>query len=150
MRSSSRSRCGRRRFSAGSRICPRPTRPIVFNLFGLLPFDPTQIPVFGPCLAIGIWPLIMGITMFIQMKVNPEPTDPVQKQVFTWMPVIFTFTLGSFAVRPCHLLELEQYFVGHSADGDHEAGRRQDRTLGQFDRHVPQESDDLSWRARRP
>jgi YidC/Oxa1 family membrane protein insertase len=74
---------------------PDPTN--VFNLFGLIPFDPTQIPAFGPYLAIGVWPLIMGITMFIQMKVNPEPTDPVQKQVFTWMPVIFTFTLGSFA-----------------------------------------------------
>jgi YidC/Oxa1 family membrane protein insertase len=74
---------------------PDPTN--VFNLFGLIPFDPTQIPVFGPWLAIGFWPLIMGITMFIQMKVNPEPTDPMQKQVFTWMPVIFTFTLGSFA-----------------------------------------------------
>jgi YidC/Oxa1 family membrane protein insertase len=74
---------------------PDPTN--VFNLLGLIPFDPTQIPVFGPYLAIGVWPLIMGITMFIQMKVNPEPTDPMQKQVFTWMPVIFTFTLGSFA-----------------------------------------------------
>jgi YidC/Oxa1 family membrane protein insertase len=74
---------------------PDPTN--VFNLFGLIPFDPTQIPMFGPWLAIGVWPLIMGITMFIQMKVNPEPTDPMQKQVFTWMPVIFTFTLGSFA-----------------------------------------------------
>jgi YidC/Oxa1 family membrane protein insertase len=74
---------------------PDPT--VVFNLFGLLPFDPAQIPVFGPYLVIGVWPLIMGVTMFIQMKVNPEPTDPVQKQVFAWMPVIFTFTLGSFA-----------------------------------------------------
>ncbi len=59
--------------------------------------DPTQIPVFGPYLAIGVWPVIMGITMFLQMKVNPEPADPMQKQVFTWMPVLFTFTLGSFA-----------------------------------------------------
>jgi YidC/Oxa1 family membrane protein insertase len=74
---------------------PDPTN--VFNLFGLIPYDPTQIPVFGPYLAIGAWPLIMGITMFLQMKVNPEPADPVQKQVFTWMPVLFTFTLGTFA-----------------------------------------------------
>jgi YidC/Oxa1 family membrane protein insertase len=74
---------------------PDPTN--VFNLFGYIPFDPTQIPMFGPYLAIGVWPLIMGFTMFIQMKVNPEPTDPMQKQLFTWMPVIFTFTLGSFA-----------------------------------------------------
>jgi len=75
----------------------RPDPTNVFNLFGLIPYDPTQIPVFGPYLAIGAWPLIMGITMFLQMKVNPEPADPVQKQVFTWMPVVFTFTLGSFA-----------------------------------------------------
>jgi YidC/Oxa1 family membrane protein insertase len=38
----------------------------------------------------------MGVSMFIQMKMNPEPTDPVQKQMFAWMPVIFTFMLGSF------------------------------------------------------
>jgi YidC/Oxa1 family membrane protein insertase len=74
---------------------PDPTN--VFNLCGLLPYDPTHIPIFGPYLALGVWPVIMGITMFIQMKVNPEPADPVQKQVFTWMPVLFTFTLGSFA-----------------------------------------------------
>ncbi|WOJ88832.1 membrane protein insertase YidC [Methylocapsa polymorpha] len=73
---------------------PDPTN--VFNLFGLLPYDPTQVPVFGPYLALGIWPLIMGVSMFVQMKMNPEPADPVQKQVFAWMPVIFTFTLGSF------------------------------------------------------
>jgi YidC/Oxa1 family membrane protein insertase len=74
---------------------PDPTN--IFNLLGLLPFDPTHIPVFGPYLAIGIWPLIMGVSMFIQMKMNPEPTDEIQKQVFAWMPVLFTFTLGSFA-----------------------------------------------------
>jgi YidC/Oxa1 family membrane protein insertase len=74
---------------------PDPTN--VFNLFGLLPFDPEQIAVFGPYLHIGVWPLIMGITMFIQMKMNPEPTDPIQKQAFAWLPVVFTFTLGSFA-----------------------------------------------------
>jgi YidC/Oxa1 family membrane protein insertase len=75
----------------------RPDPTNVFNLFGLIPFDPTQMPMFGPYLAIGVWPIIMGITMFIQMKVNPEPADPVQKQVFTWMPILFTFTLGTFA-----------------------------------------------------
>ena len=73
---------------------PDPTN--MFNLFGLLPFDPTQLPVIGQYLAIGIWPLIMGVSMFVQMKMNPEPTDPVQKQMFTWMPVLFTFMLGAF------------------------------------------------------
>jgi YidC/Oxa1 family membrane protein insertase len=73
---------------------PDPTN--LFNLFGLLPFDPTHLPMIGQFLAIGIWPLIMGISMFIQMKMNPEPTDPVQKQMFSWMPVLFTFMLGTF------------------------------------------------------
>lgn len=75
----------------------RPDPTNIFNLFGLIPFDPTQIPLFGPYLVIGVWPLIMGITMFIQMKMNPEPADPMQKAVFTWMPVLFTFTLANFA-----------------------------------------------------
>jgi YidC/Oxa1 family membrane protein insertase len=67
---------------------PDPTS--IFNLFGLLPFT---VPQF---LLVGVWPIIMGITMWLQMKMNPEPTDPVQKAVFGWMPLIFTFMLASF------------------------------------------------------
>ncbi|HEX5845315.1 MAG TPA: membrane protein insertase YidC [Rhodoplanes sp.] len=74
---------------------PDPTN--VFNLFGLLPFDPTVIPVIGAFLHIGAWPLIMGVTMWVQMKLNPAPPDPTQKMIFDWMPVIFTFMLASFA-----------------------------------------------------
>jgi YidC/Oxa1 family membrane protein insertase len=74
---------------------PDPTN--IFNLFGLLPIDPTHMPIFGSLLAVGVWPIVMGITMLVQMKMNPEPTDPIQKQVFTWMPLLFTFTLASFA-----------------------------------------------------
>jgi YidC/Oxa1 family membrane protein insertase len=73
---------------------PDPTN--IFNLFGLLPIDPTQFPMFGHLLHLGVWPLIMGVSMWVQMKMNPEPTDPVQKTMFAWMPVIFTFMLGSF------------------------------------------------------
>lgn len=73
---------------------PDPTN--VFNLFGLINYDPTTLPVFGHLLHLGIWPLIMGVSMWVQMKMNPEPTDPVQKTMFAWMPVIFTFMLGSF------------------------------------------------------
>ena len=73
---------------------PDPTN--VFNLFGLLPFNPTTLPAFGHFLAIGLLPLVMGVSMFLQMKMNPEPTDPVQKTMFSWMPVIFTFMLGTF------------------------------------------------------
>ncbi len=68
----------------------------LFNLFGLLPFDPTAIPVLGHYLALGIWPIIMGITMWFQMKLNPTPPDPTQKMIFDWMPLIFTFMLAGF------------------------------------------------------
>jgi YidC/Oxa1 family membrane protein insertase len=74
---------------------PDPTN--VFTLFGLIPFDPTVIPVFGSYLHMGLWPLIMGVTMWMQMKLNPAPPDPTQKMIFDWMPVIFTFMLANFA-----------------------------------------------------
>jgi YidC/Oxa1 family membrane protein insertase len=74
---------------------PDPTN--VFNLFGLLPFDPTHLPVIGAFLVLGAWPLIMGVTMWVQMKLNPAPPDPAQKMMFDWMPVIFTFMLANFS-----------------------------------------------------
>jgi len=67
---------------------PDPTS--LFNLFGLLPF---AVPEF---LHIGAWPLIMGITMWLQMQLNPQQPDPIQQQIFNWMPVLFTFLLASF------------------------------------------------------
>jgi YidC/Oxa1 family membrane protein insertase len=68
---------------------PDPTN--LFNLFGLIPWDP---PI--AFLHLGIWPLIMGATMFLQTKMNPAPADPMQEKIFLWMPVIFTFMLASF------------------------------------------------------
>jgi len=68
----------------------------LFNLFGLLSFDPTHVPVLGHYLVLGAWPIIMGITMWFQMKLNPTPPDPTQKMIFDWMPLIFTFMLASF------------------------------------------------------
>jgi YidC/Oxa1 family membrane protein insertase len=73
---------------------PDPTS--VFNLFGLLPFDPATVPVIGHFLMLGAWPLIMGVTMWVQMKLNPAPPDPVQQKLFAWMPVFFTFLLAGF------------------------------------------------------
>ena len=73
---------------------PDPTN--LFNLFGLIPVDPTVIPVIGSFLHVGAWPLIMGVTMWFQMKLNPAPPDPTQKMIFDWMPVIFTFMLATF------------------------------------------------------
>lgn len=67
---------------------PDPTS--IFNLFGLLPFEVSGI------FLIGVLPLLMGITMWIQMKLNPAPTDPIQAQLFNIMPIAFTFMLGTF------------------------------------------------------
>ncbi len=74
---------------------PDPTN--LFNLFGLIPYDPTVLPVVGQFLHLGVWPIVMGITMFVQMKLNPAPPDPTQKMIFDWMPLIFTFMLASFS-----------------------------------------------------
>jgi YidC/Oxa1 family membrane protein insertase len=68
----------------------------VFNLFGLIPVDPTVLPMVGHFLHLGAWPLIMGVTMWAQMKLNPAPPDPTQQMIFNWMPLIFTFMLASF------------------------------------------------------
>ena len=65
----------------------------VFNLFGLIPFDPAA---HVALLHLGIWPLIMGVTMFLQQKLNPPPPDPVQAKLFQFMPIIFTFMLARF------------------------------------------------------
>jgi YidC/Oxa1 family membrane protein insertase len=67
---------------------PDPTS--LFNLFGLLPYD---VPGF---LVIGIWPILMGITMYLQTSMNPAPADPVQQKIFAFMPLFFTFLLASF------------------------------------------------------
>jgi len=70
---------------------PDPTTFV--NLFGLLPFTPPPISF----LHIGAWPLIMGCTMFLQQKLNPQPPDPMQAKMFMILPVVFTFMLAPFA-----------------------------------------------------
>ena len=65
----------------------------IFNLFGLLPFDPAQ---HVALLHLGVWPIIMGATMFFQQRLNPPPPDPVQARLFQFMPLIFTFMLARF------------------------------------------------------
>ncbi len=65
----------------------------IFNLFGLIPVDPST---FSPYLHLGIWPLVMGATMFFQQKLNPPPPDPAQARMLQFMPLIFMFTMGRF------------------------------------------------------
>ena len=62
----------------------------LFNLFGLLPYD---VPSF---LVIGAWPILMGVTMFIQQKLNPAPTDPIQAKIFMFFPLFLTIILAPF------------------------------------------------------
>jgi YidC/Oxa1 family membrane protein insertase len=104
---------------------PDPTN--IFNLFGLIPYDPTAIPVIGGLLHLGVWPVIMGITMWVQMKLNPPPPDPTQAMIFNWMPIVFTFMLGTFPAGLViywawnNLLSVtQQYFImkRHGAEVD--------------------------------
>ena len=65
----------------------------VWNLFGLLPFTMPDALSF---MHLGAWPLIYGITMFLQQKMNPQPADPIQAKVFMFLPIMFTFLLAAF------------------------------------------------------
>jgi YidC/Oxa1 family membrane protein insertase len=67
---------------------PDPTT--IFNLFGLLPFTPPSF------LMLGVWPLFMALTMFLQQRMSPQPTDPVQAQVMKFMPLMFLFMFSGF------------------------------------------------------
>jgi len=68
---------------------PDPTN--LFNLFGLIPYDPSLI---SPMLHIGALPILMGVTMFAQQRLNPAPADPMQARMFQFMPIMFTFMLA--------------------------------------------------------
>ena len=63
----------------------------IFNLFGLIPWDPPSFMV------IGVWPILMGLTMWIQQKLNPAPPDPVQAKIFMFFPFFITILLSQFA-----------------------------------------------------
>ncbi len=74
---------------------PDPTS--LLNLFGLIPYNPhTALPAFFSYVSIGAWPIIYGITQWMQTKLNPPPPDPVQAKMFAFMPLIFTFMFATF------------------------------------------------------
>ena len=74
---------------------PDPTS--IMNLFGLLPFAGPEPGSIVALLFLGILPLFLGISMWLQQKLNPAPTDPTQAMIFAWMPWVFMFMLGTFA-----------------------------------------------------
>ena len=74
---------------------PDPTS--IVNLFGLLPWGAPDTGSILSLILIGILPLLLGISMWMQQKLNPAPTDPTQAMIFTWMPWVFMFMLGGFA-----------------------------------------------------
>ena len=74
---------------------PDPTS--FFNMFGLFPWDAPDPNSIIALVFIGILPLLLGISMFLQQKLNPAPTDPTQQMIFAWMPWVFMFMLGGFA-----------------------------------------------------
>jgi YidC/Oxa1 family membrane protein insertase len=79
----------------------------ILNLFGLLPF---ATPDLGPVqlLSLGILPIFLGVSMWLQQKLNPAPSDPTQQMIFAWMPWVFMFMLGNFASG------LVLYWIAHN------------------------------------
>ena len=106
---------------------PDPTN--IWNLFGLIPWDPSSVPLVGNLigshaggftLALSVLAIIYGFTMWLQQAMNPPAPDPVQRQIFAWMPIVFTFIMAGF---PAGLLVywawnnilsiIQQYFIMH-------------------------------------
>jgi YidC/Oxa1 family membrane protein insertase len=74
-----------------------PDPSTIFNLFGLLPFAAPEAGSIMALIFIGVLPILLGISMWLQQKLNPTPTDATQAMIFAWMPWVFMFMLGSFA-----------------------------------------------------
>ncbi len=95
---------------------PDPTS--FLNLFGLLPYStPSSESIFS-IVSIGVFPILMGVTMWLQQKLNPAPTDKTQAIIFAWMPWVFMFMLGQFSsglviywVANNTITFIQQYFI---------------------------------------
>jgi YidC/Oxa1 family membrane protein insertase len=111
----------------------------IWNLFGLIPWNPATAPLIGGLLdgALHLGPLVIlyGITMWLSMAMNPPATDPVQQKIFQFMPLIFTFIMAPFAAGLLIywswnnvLSILQQYVIMHRFKVDNPI----DRLLGRF------------------
>jgi YidC/Oxa1 family membrane protein insertase len=119
---------------------PEPTT--LFNLFGLIPWDPATLPLLGASIAhLGLWPLLYGFTMWLTTAMNPPAGDPIQQKIFQFFPIIFTFTLSNFAVGLviywCWsnvLTIIQQYIIMHRYKVDNPIdqliGRLRGKTVG--------------------
>ncbi|WP_339913562.1 membrane protein insertase YidC [uncultured Brevundimonas sp.] len=101
-----------------------PDPSTLWTLYGLIPWEPTSLPLVGPLLggtfALGILPIFYGLTMWLQMAMNPPAPDPVQRKIFAFMPLVFTFIMATF---PAGLLVywawnnilsiIQQWFIMH-------------------------------------
>ncbi len=109
----------------------------ILNLFGLLPYNTPEPGSLFFILSLGVLPILLGISMWLQQKLNPAPTDPTQKMIFAWMPWVFMFMLGSFAsglvlywITNNTITFIQQYLImwshGHRPDlfGNIRAGLR--------------------------
>ena len=83
----------------GYKIYQKEILHLLFNLFGLLPYD---VPSF---LMIGAWPIAMGVSMFIQQKLNPAPTDPMQAKIFMFFPLFLNNNTSTIPCRISNLLD---------------------------------------------
>ncbi len=99
----------------------------ILNLFGLLPYAPPDPNSFLAIFSLGILPILLGISMWLQQKLNPAPTDKTQAMIFAWMPWVFMFMLGQFAsglvlywITSNTLTFIQQYLImrshGHKPD----------------------------------
>ena len=99
----------------------------ILNLFGLLPYAPPEPGSMLAIVSLGLLPILLGISMWLQQKLNPAPTDATQKMIFAWMPWVFMFMLGQFAsglvlywITSNTLTFIQQYLImrshGHKPD----------------------------------
>ncbi len=98
-----------------------PDPAYITNLFGLIPFNPASIPVLSFALAVGIFPILYGISMWLLQSLSPPPPDKMQQQIFAMLPILFTFMFAGFAAGMVIywtwsnvLSILQQYFIMRS------------------------------------
>ncbi len=113
----------------------------ILNLFGLLPFETPDPASFFFMFSLGVLPILLGISMWLQQKLNPSPTDATQAMIFAWMPWVFMFMLGRFAsglvlywIANNTITFTQQYLImrthGHKPDvfGNITKGFKRDKT----------------------